>query len=686
MSFLAPLFLLGAAAVLAPILLHLIRRQSQSEQVFSSLMFLEPSPPTMIRRSRVDQWLLLFLRTGVILLLVSAFARPFWRAGIESISAKPQLTRAILLDTSASMSRALIWDQAKSTVRQIVEDSANESPVALYAFDHSLKPIVSIESLSEQNKPDNVAIVLKALNELEPTSFASNLGSALTSLSDILTKVETASSKNERRESEIVIVTDFQAGSEISALENYQWPHNCRVSIKRLSRASSNVAANVIETNDPKNHLVRLQQRGGTTNRPVELMWLDEKAKPIVDSPPVKVDVPIEGITSVQIPRPSNPSSILQVRGDDDEFDNRRWIARAPPRPIQILCFDEENTPIEKSLTFFLKQMPFESLDYAVTFTDRKPNSPEAWPSSKEAPWIVADHSLTFADAESIKGLVKSGSHLLLVLDSILDESQSSEAARVLSNLSGSAVSIREAESHKDVILEKVDFKHSLFQPLAESRFNDFTKIRFWKHRIVDLESISNSKTVARFDDGSPALAYFPIEKGEVWLLTSGWQPDESQLALSSKFVPIISQLFANALPPRPSLQDLRVGDSLAIEPNEVWLDAEQQPIPTISERDGRRTIRFDAPGFYQRTVDGESHAVAVNLSPSESDTREMEVEKIERLGVVTGVKPVESERLADIERRKKNAELEKDQRLWRWFMIGMLGFLAVETIYAARK
>src|SRR6185436_18254310 len=34
-----------------------------------------------------------------------------------------------------------------------------------------------------------------------------------------------------------------------------------------------------------------------------------------------------------------------------------------------------------------------------------------------------------------------------------------------------------------------------------------------------------------------------PIGKGRLYILTSGWQPDDSQLAVSSKFVPLLWSL-----------------------------------------------------------------------------------------------------------------------------------------------
>ena len=80
MSFLAPLFLLGALAVVGPILFHLIRRTTREVTPFSSLMFLRESPPRVTRRSRLENLWLLLLRCLVIGLLALGFARPFFPA------------------------------------------------------------------------------------------------------------------------------------------------------------------------------------------------------------------------------------------------------------------------------------------------------------------------------------------------------------------------------------------------------------------------------------------------------------------------------------------------------------------------------------------------------------------------------------------------------------------------------
>ncbi|MEI6357823.1 MAG: BatA domain-containing protein, partial [Verrucomicrobiota bacterium] len=61
MSFLAPFFLLGGLAVALPVVFHLVRRTTREQTLFSSLMFLQPAPPRLTRKSRLEHLLLLLL-------------------------------------------------------------------------------------------------------------------------------------------------------------------------------------------------------------------------------------------------------------------------------------------------------------------------------------------------------------------------------------------------------------------------------------------------------------------------------------------------------------------------------------------------------------------------------------------------------------------------------------------------
>src|SRR5882757_7430996 len=106
MSFLTPLFLLGALGIALPVLFHLIRRSSKEHVPFSSLMFLQPSPPRVTRRSRLEHILLLLLRCLVLCLLAAGFARPFLKHAVSLPPPGSAPRRVVVLvDVSASMRR-----------------------------------------------------------------------------------------------------------------------------------------------------------------------------------------------------------------------------------------------------------------------------------------------------------------------------------------------------------------------------------------------------------------------------------------------------------------------------------------------------------------------------------------------------------------------------------------------------
>ena len=46
-------------------------------------------------------------------------------------------------------------------------------------------------------------------------------------------------------------------------------------------------------------------------------------------------------------------------------------------------------------------------------------------------------------------------------------------------------------------MFSQMDFEHPLLAPFSDPRFNDFTKIRFWKHRKLSLEKLPDAQREA---------------------------------------------------------------------------------------------------------------------------------------------------------------------------------------------
>ncbi|MGH8004083.1 MAG: BatA domain-containing protein, partial [Limisphaerales bacterium] len=77
-SFLNPLFLFFLPLSAIPFLIHFLNRRRSQTVLFSSLVFLKGLEKTRLRKIQLKQWLLLLVRTLVILFAVMAFARPSW--------------------------------------------------------------------------------------------------------------------------------------------------------------------------------------------------------------------------------------------------------------------------------------------------------------------------------------------------------------------------------------------------------------------------------------------------------------------------------------------------------------------------------------------------------------------------------------------------------------------------------
>lgn len=134
MGLLAPLFLLGLAAVAVPVVLHMIQRERKDEVEFPSLMFLRKVPYRSFRRQRIRHWFLLLLRCAALFLLLFAFARPFVRAAALAAVTGGAREVVVLLDRSWSMGAGGRWAEAQALATDVIDalDAGDRGTVILF--------------------------------------------------------------------------------------------------------------------------------------------------------------------------------------------------------------------------------------------------------------------------------------------------------------------------------------------------------------------------------------------------------------------------------------------------------------------------------------------------------------------------------------------------------------------------
>jgi hypothetical protein len=689
MGILAPLYLAGLAALSVPLILHLVRRTPKGRQVFSSLMFLAPTPPRLSRRSRLDQILLLLLRLGALALLAFAFARPFLReADTLSMSSLPSRRVAILLDTSASLRRADLWQQSVALVEKELDQLNPQDDVALYAFSDRLELLVPFEKDGEPaaaTKPDLVRAQLKTLS---PTWATGDLGAALAAVAselDASTDAAAAAGGHSLGQPQIVVVSDFAKGSKLQALQSLEWPQEVHVVTRQAAiKQPTNAFAHLLTSDEDAPDAaprVRVVNAAGSSGDQFFVSWKAAGTAP-GEAAPAAVYVPPGQSRVVKLPRPAGAllADRLSLTGDDHDFDNAHYVVPPRKQTVRLAYIGTDKADDAGGMQYYLRLAVDGDPLRQVEVTPL----PEGDSLGELLPQIaVVTRPVSAALASELKTLAEKGGTVVVA-------PESHAAARSIPVLIDGITlapekEAAETESDEYLLLGEIDFTHPLFVPFANPKYSDFTKIHFWRH-FQFTGATDGPSIIARFDNGDPAILEQPLGKGRIIALATNWRPDDSQLALSSKFVPLVGGVLDLAAGGSVTLKSVLVNEPVAIPASEAAEIVVRKPdgrdvkLPAGT----RQFTQTDQPGVYRLQAGTDEVQFAVNVSPAESDTTPLDLTQLEQLGVRMGEDLTRDEKLAR-ERQKRDTELEDQQKVWRWLIVAVLGALIGETWWAGR-
>ena len=126
--------LYGLAAAGVPVLIHLLNRRRFKEVSWAAMQFLLAAVRKNRRRIRIEQWLLLAIRTLVVILVVMAMAKPFLET-FGAVIAGRRTHRVLVLDDSLSMGytsgESSRFEEAKAVASQLVKDSRGGDAISL---------------------------------------------------------------------------------------------------------------------------------------------------------------------------------------------------------------------------------------------------------------------------------------------------------------------------------------------------------------------------------------------------------------------------------------------------------------------------------------------------------------------------------------------------------------------------
>ncbi len=704
MSFLAPLYLIATLAIGLPIAFHMIRRSPQGRQIFSSVMFLQPDPPRMTRRSRLEDWLLLLLRSAAICLLAFAFARPFLRTQASAeVGSDPGKKIVVLVDTSASLRRGDCWEQVQKAVSEIADEMNAKDSLSLLVFDDAVRELIGVETWKQLPVEVRSTEFRNALQNEKPGWRATRTGAALIRATELLDEEESQQAKK------VILISDLQSGGGWDALNGDVWPNDIELKLIPVQPLEgSNASLQLADGTTPSPEFIRLRvtNSAASTNDAFHIRARDpfdgtDGSGP--QSAVTSVSVPPGQSRVVNVPRgPGSEVGLAMIlTGDQTDFDNTVYAVRESVQQLQVVYLGSaQEDPGPDGLRFFLNAVFPKTPWREVTIADwRDEDSPPVPPvtdsasvvrSDRPISWVIIGGTPSALQSEWIRNWIEKGGTALFV-------ARNAEQAMSLYDILQCPPQMVEevAQPGEYALLQNVDLTYPPLKQFNDPRFSDFTKIRFWKYRKFAPDFGPEFRVLATFENQSPALGEIPLGGGRVLLLTSGWNRSDSDLAVSSKFVPLMNGLLENVSPQRRQRfqyvvgQEVRLSDlKLAGETLTVLHKGREQTVNV------QEPYRIEEPGLFrfgttlQQAQGPEAILVAANLDPQESRTDPLPRDVLAAYGVKFEApsSPLEKELSPQQRRQLMNAELESRQSWWRWLLLATLFLIFAESLIAALK
>ncbi len=660
MSFLTPLFLAAAGVALVPILLHLVRRMKAREMPFSSLMFLSATPMERLRRRKIRDVLLLILRMAMIILLATAFARPYlMRAPLPFVSERTDESVVILLDQSLSMQAQRTFEEAQDAVERIIAQASGRDELALVSFsDHATQ-------LSPLTRDTRELGVLAAA--AQPSYRTTDILAALQVAENILKEARHSAQR-------VVLISDLQQSGFRASIEEYTLPEGVTfepVLVGTEARDNRHFAAVSLSS----------RQRGSGTVTQIGARYLalsaDEEVSLWIGEEELDRRSSGEpGLRTVSFqyvaPRAGIYQGHLALADDDLIADNRYYITfRVAARPAVLAVAADRDA-------FFLQRAFDLGQGSRFDFSAATRLSASALLRS-DVVFVTNTARLSSTESALLSTFATRGGTVIVGFgDAVQTPGYGLERLGV-----GQVTEVvRSQAPGGSAHIGQVEAQHPIFAPLASSS----ALIRPTFRGYVRLAPTDSAIVVARYDNGDPFLVERRIGQGTILVYTSSFGTSWTDLALQELYLPFLYQMATYGTALREPPRQFVVAESVTLTgmPHAEWnvSTPEGQIHKVVMNEEGTGVFAApETPGHYVAAAEQEQYRFSVNTDPAESALKARTAEEAYAAVVSrsSGATTPEEEVLSI-------GDTESDQKLWRLAVILVLGLFALETVLSHRN
>ena len=611
MDFLSPLFWLGAAAVTAPILLHLVQKERQRRIPFPSLMLIPVMRIKQMRRRKLTHLFLLLLRCLGILLLVTAFAQPVvssdWFGGFRASAARSVI---VLLDNSMSMARTDVWERAVRAAEMRLGSLSESDKGLIMTFAEGSHVVSGWQS-------DRQALLEILRRRVQPSFQSTSYAQALQ------LAVEQFAKENESRK-EIFLITDLQR-SGLSSSQGWKVPEDILVELKDVGEESENIyidevrlSRNVFGQEYPGALLIRLAgsppgRVSGTAQLLLEGVLTDQLPFEMGEEGLGQItfsSFPVgEGISRGQI--------LLQAEDDLPQDNNYYFVLeRQDPRRVLVV-----SPPGQRSGLYLETALSSgNNLAFRVEPASQLPLQLDP----DQTPLVILDDLPRLPPVGRLRDFVQAGGGLIVAPgDYSRTTTYGAEWADFLPAVPKERKFVRSRE-RSFAALTDINWEHPIFSVFQEGHRASIATTPFYGYWLLQLAP--DAKSVARFEGGDHALVEKQAGKGTVLVFASTLDTAWNDFPLQAAFVPFWSQTIRHASGWQESPAALAVGQTLPPRAKEQRDKTNWSVIDPTGTRlgglegDAPEAIQLQLPGHYEIRDNKNTEWVAVNALPLESD------------------------------------------------------------------
>lgn len=616
-----PLFLVGLAGALIPVLIYLLTRQRVKQVAFSTLRFFAGVATVLVRRKKTLEMLLLAMRVLACVLLALAFARPFFADKDPALAGLMQapVVRVVVADLSGSMARADLADQLRDGCRQALRGLPGDAITGLVGFDGTSRVIVA--------PTGDEAMVNKAISGLTPGQGGTDISAGIRKASELLRQVNAPVR-------EIVCFTDAHRSGWESFRGDWLLDLGVKLTVHVLTTtqadglaiAAADYPQSVVAGVEAESVSVRLINNADQDVRDVPVTF-DIAGK---NEGTVKVTVPAHGTASARFRHdfslPGDNLGVVAVAGGDSPVRRFHFNTRVIPRiPILILTPHAAEAKGEDG-TFFLKAALTPSSDSPFAAELMVPSAATPADISRASVIVLADVSSVSPElVRALRDRVSNGGGLLFLpgsqtkpdaFNATFNGLAPAKLRRMLSASTG-------RQAFAKAVIGKIDYDHPAFELFQRPHHGDFASLAF--DRYWEVSDSQLCRVPVRFDDGRPMLLENNVGSGLSMLMACPPDLTWGNFPLRAIFLPYLHQLMRYMAMGTEHPTAFLAGQTLPRPAEGQTLrDAEDKPMPAgvdpVAVRDGFYTLVDDSgkPLFRYAVNQNSSEVDANRVDPKE--------------------------------------------------------------------